>query len=147
MELFATDISEDALQLAKENAVGHAVADMIRFGLADLLPPVTAPFDVIAANLPYVRSDVVPNLPVASSFEPAVALDGGDDGLWLIGALLARLPEVLAADGVALLEIGADQADELQVLVRRVLPGWTCRVEPDLADHPRVAVVARNGSD
>ena len=144
VEIFATDLSEDALQLAKENAVGHGVADVMRFVAADLLPPVvSAPFEVIVANLPYVRADVVPTLPVAASFEPRLALDGGAGGLDLIGALFARLPGALAPGGVAMLEIGFDQAEEVRALAASVLPGWPCRIEPDLADHPRVAVVQR----
>ena len=144
--VFATDVSPDALALAVENAVGHGVADMVHFGVADLLAPgIPEPFDVLLANLPYVRSAVVPTLPVAASFEPGMALDGGPDGLALIGRLLARLPEALAPTGTALFEIGSDQADEMCALVQRVLPGWSCRVEPDLADHPRVALAERGG--
>jgi release factor glutamine methyltransferase len=142
--ILATDVSADALQLAKENAVGHGVADTMTFAVADLLPEDTDDaFDVVLANLPYVRSDVVPTLPVAASFEPALALDGGADGLALIGRLLERLPAALAPDGIAMLEIGSDQADAIVGLVERALPGWRCRVEPDLADHPRVALVER----
>jgi release factor glutamine methyltransferase len=145
--LLATDVSEDALQLAKENAVGHGVADLMRFTVADLLPSIVAPpFDIVLANLPYVRADVVPTLPIAASFEPIVALDGGADGLALIGRLLARLPEALAPGGVAMLEIGSDQADEMVLLAARALPGWSCQIEPDLADHPRVAVIRRPAS-
>jgi release factor glutamine methyltransferase len=143
VSFLATDVSDEALQLAKENAVGHGVADGMAFATADLLPPVVAPLDVILANLPYVRSSVVPTLPVAASFEPDVALDGGTDGLGPIERLLGRLPDVLTPDGVALFEIGSDQADEMAALVARTLPEWTCRVEPDLADHPRVAIVDR----
>ncbi len=140
----ATDVSEDALQLARENAVGHGVADRLRFINADLLPPVIAsPFDAVLANLPYVPSNVVPKLPIAASFEPPVALDGGPDGLDVIGRLLERLPEVLAPGGFALLEIGADQGVAIVVLAAQLLPGWTCMVEQDLAGKPRVARVAR----
>jgi release factor glutamine methyltransferase len=143
--ILATDASADALQLAKENAVGHGVADGMSFAVADLLPAtVDPPLDVVLANLPYVRSDVVPTLPVAASFEPTLALDGGGNGLALIGRLLERLPEVLATDGIAMFEIGFDQADEIVALVAATLPGWSCRVEPDLADHPRVAIVERS---
>jgi release factor glutamine methyltransferase len=138
----AIDVSPEALQLAMENAVGHGVADRMAFAIADLLPTETAPFEVILANLPYVRSDVVPTLPVAASFEPVLALDGGPDGLALIGRLLERLPDSLAPDGAALFEIGWDQADEMRALVGRALPDWSVRIEPDLADQPRVAIVA-----
>jgi len=142
--VIATDVSTDALDLARENAVGHAVADHARFLEADLLPPVVVdPFDLVLANLPYVRSDAMAALPVATSFEPPLALDGGADGLTVIERLLVRLPEVLTAGGVALLEIGSDQGDAIVELVGRVLPGWACAVEPDLAGQPRVVRLIR----
>jgi release factor glutamine methyltransferase len=142
--LTATDSSEDALQLARENAVAHAVGDRLEFERTDLLPGMaTAPWDVVLANLPYVRSDAVPELPVAASFEPALALDGGPDGLRVISRLLDQLPAGLARDGVALLEIGGDQGAGIRALVEDRLPGWTCEVELDLGRLPRVAIVRR----
>jgi release factor glutamine methyltransferase len=146
--LVALDASGDALDLARENAVGHAVGDAIVFERADLLsgvggPGGAAPFDVILANLPYVRHDAMAGLPIAASFEPVAALDGGVDGLEVIDRLLAQLPSALADEGVALLEIGADQEDALVSRVADLLPGWACRVERDLAGLPRVARVAR----
>lgn len=139
VEIVATDISPDALGLAVENAVGHAVADRIRFEVADLLPAAAPRFDIVLANLPYVRSDVVPGLPRPTSYEPVIALDGGPDGLAVIAGLVDRLPEVLAETGLALLEIGADQRDGVLALVAERLPGWRCTVELDLAGLPRVA--------
>ena len=80
VHLVATDSSGDALDLARENAVAHVVGESIEFVRSDLLADaaVTArgPFDLVLANLPYVRRDVVPTLPIAASFEPTVALDG-----------------------------------------------------------------------
>lgn len=143
----ATDRSPDALDLARDNAVGHAAADGMRFIEADLLPPVLpedgAPFDVLLANLPYVRSDAIAGLPIAASFEPRLALDGGIDGLDVVRTLLARLHEALAPDGVALLEIGADQGVSAPDAVEAALPGWRATVEPDLAGLPRVLRVSR----
>jgi len=143
VELLATDVSADALALAVENAVGHSVADRIEFAEADLLPDGVRAFDLVLANLPYVPSGDVPRLPVAASFEPAVALDGGPDGLSLVGRLLERLPDALAPGGLSLLEIGSDQEDAVLALVARVLPGWPASVERDLAGAPRVARIAR----
>jgi release factor glutamine methyltransferase len=138
--IIATDDSADALSLARENAVGHGVADRVRFLEADLLPPVVEPpFDVVLANLPYVRTDVIPTLPIAASFEPRAALDGGADGLAAITRLIERLPDALLDDGVALLEIGDDQGEAIRAAVQKRLPGWHCSIEPDLADQPRVA--------
>jgi release factor glutamine methyltransferase len=142
--LLAVDIDADALDLARENAVGHGVGDRLSFGASDLLPPVSTaqPWDVVTANLPYVRSEVVDAL-VASqaspAFEPRLALDGGDDGLAAIGRLLDQLPTGLGADGVALLEIGADHGEAIRGLAVDRLPGWTCTVIPDLAGLPRIA--------
>ena len=146
--LLATDVSDDALDLARENAVAHAVAEAIAFAQSDLLADASVaaskPFDLVLANLPYVRHDVVPVLPIAASFEPATALDGGEDGLEIIERLLQQLPERLAEDGLALIEIGADQGDLIVERCRHVLPGWQCDVEPDLAGLPRVARIQRS---
>ena len=61
----------------------------------------------------------------------------------MIDRLLDRLPSALAHDGVALLEIGSDQGSAIAAHVADRLPGWTVRVEPDLAGWPRVAVIER----
>src|SRR5205085_2767023 len=140
----ATDLSTDALSLATENAVGHGVADVIGFAPADLTDVAdNEPVDVIVANLPYVRTEEVPVLPLAASYEPQVAFDGGDDGLALVRRLLARLAQAFVHDGVALLEIGSDQADALSELVATALPGWTLVIHDDLAAWPRVAQIVR----
>ena len=145
--LEARDSSDEALQLARENALGHAVANAIAFDQADLLTSgggaARPPFDLVLANLPYVRRAALAGLPVATSFEPVLALDGGVDGLAVIERLLTQLPHALADGGLALLEIGADQGAAIIERCERVLPGWQCAVEPDLAGLPRVARIAR----
>lgn len=144
VEIIATDVSADAIALARENGVGHGVADHVRFLETDLVAPVVdGPYDLVVANLPYVASEDVDRLPVAASFEPRVALDGGSDGLDVIRRLLPRLPDALADGGVALLEIGADQGRAIAAAVSVALPGWRCVVESDLAGRPRVARIER----
>jgi len=143
VDLVVTDISADALDVAKDNAVGHAVADRMSFAQADLLPSAAGRFDLVLANLPYVRHDAMAGLPRATTFEPTLALDGGVDGLELIGRLVDRLPDVLVEDGVALLEIGADQGQAIEGLIFEALPGWSCAIEQDLAGLPRVARIGR----
>lgn len=143
VRILATDVSEDALMLAAENIVSHVAAEIVRLQRADLLPPDAAPFDLVLANLPYVRSAAMASLPAATTFEPALALDGGPDGLHVIRQLVDRLPRVLAHGGLCLLEIGADQGDEVVALVDERLPGWRCEVETDLAGLPRVARIER----
>jgi release factor glutamine methyltransferase len=139
----AADVSEDALQLAKENAVGHAIADRLAFEIADLLPS-GSQWDVVLANLPYVRTDAIPDLPKAASFEPVRALDGGVDGLQVIGRLLDQLPGAVAHGGAALLEIGGDQEHAFRDLAAARLRGWELEVARDLGGLPRVAVLRRS---
>jgi release factor glutamine methyltransferase len=143
--ILATDDAPEALDLARENAVGHAVGDRVAFREADLIPGDERAFDLVLANLPYVRTDAVADLPVAASFEPRHALDGGPDGLDVIRRLLEILPEVLAQRGLALLEIGADQEDGIIAAVAGISGRWSCVVERDLAGLPRVARVDRQG--
>jgi release factor glutamine methyltransferase len=138
----ATDISVEALDLARENAVGHGLADRLVFVEADLLPPVVdPPYAVVCANLPYVAAAQMDGLARELAFEPRAALDGGRDGLDLIRRLLDRLPDALAGGGVALLEIGADQGETVVEAVSTHLPGWRCTVQADLAGLPRIARV------
>ncbi len=86
---------------------------------------------------------MVPTLPVAASFEPVAALDGGADGLTIIERLLTELPDALAERGEALLEIGAEQGAAVEAAVARTLPGWPVTIHDDLAGRPRVAIVGR----
>ena len=144
--LLAVDSSAESLSLARENAVAHAVADAIAFVEADLLPAGEAPFDLILANLPYIPSADVDRLPVAASFEPRVALDGGPDGLDLVRRLLRALPSVLGPTGTALLEIGFDQGPAVEAEVAALTGTWDCHVQPDLSGRPRLAWVGRRGA-
>jgi len=142
--VIATDASDAALDLARENAVGHAVADRIVFVVADLIPHhVDPPYALVCANLPYVPTAELDRLAPELGFEPRQALDGGPDGLDVIRRLLDHLGTSLAADGTALLEIGADQGEAIRHEVEARLPGWSVTVRPDLAGHPRLARIER----
>ncbi len=140
----AIESSPEALDLARENAVGHAVADRIVFVTADLIPHhVDPPYTIVCANLPYVPSRDLERLSPELSFEPREALDGGADGLDVIRRLLDHLPTSLAADGLVLLEIGSDQGETVGREVAARLPGWRCTVSPDLSGRPRLARIVR----
>jgi release factor glutamine methyltransferase len=99
--------------------------------------------DVLTANLPYVRSDEVDRREGSHAFEPRAALDGGSDGLDVVRRLVAQLPDRLAADGVALLEVGAGQAEATRSLVEALPMRSVVSIHPDLAGIDRVVRVAR----
>jgi release factor glutamine methyltransferase len=144
--LTATDISPEALVVARHNAQRHGVADRIQFVQSDLLgcmefgTPDRQLFDLIVANLPYIDSSELRELPVAD-FEPRLALDGGPGGLALIARLLSQAPAALASGGRLLLEIGATQGAAALALARGAFPAASARVERDLAGLDRVLVI------
>lgn len=142
----ASDRSGDALAVATINVVSHGLADLFTFAQGDLTDvlPSPLPVDLLMANLPYIPSASIPVLPVAASFEPVEALDGGPDGLAIIRRLLPELPAAVAAGGAVLLEIGADQSETLCDAVARLLPHWSCRIHADLGGSPRVAQLERS---
>jgi release factor glutamine methyltransferase len=140
----ATDLSADALSLAIENAVGHGVADQIDFATADLIgDDQRDAVDLVIANLPYIPSADIPALPVAASYEPVAALDGGPDGLTVIRRLLGELPAALKERGLALIEFGDGQRDRIVSAVDDSLLGWAVAIHDDLGGRPRVAEVTR----
>jgi release factor glutamine methyltransferase len=142
VRLVVSDVSPAALELASENLADHR-AGPVQLVLGDLLEPAgrIAPLpDVVIANLPYIPHDDVGRLPVAASFEPRVALDGGPDGLSLLRRLISELPERMAAGGVALLEVGTGQAS---AVLARLPPGFGGEALRDLAGAERVVRLAR----
>ena len=138
----AVDVSPDALDLARENAVGHGVADRMVFREGDLLPGGEPPYAVICANLPYVATAAMDGSGPRTSRSSRASRSTADRTGWTsIRRLLDRLPLVLDGDGVALLEIGADQGEAVVAAAAEILPGWRCTVRPDLAGLPRLARV------
>jgi release factor glutamine methyltransferase len=108
--VFATDVSPDALAVARANAERHGLA--LTFLEGDLEAPLLAhgPFDLVTANLPYIPAGELAALPPEVRAEPALALDGGPDGLALVRRLVAAAPALLAPGGALVLEIGVGQA-------------------------------------
>ena len=118
LTVFASDVSEDALAVARGNAERLGLA--VTFVKGSLVEPLrtSAPFDLLVANLPYVPTAEVAGLPAEVRCEPRLALDGGEDGLDLVRALVAQAAGVLAPGGALVLEIGAGQAAASTELLR-----------------------------
>jgi release factor glutamine methyltransferase len=135
--VFASDASPAALEVARGNAERHAAA--VTFVEGDLQAPLAphAPFTLIVANLPYIPTAELAALPPDVRSEPALALDGGADGLDLVRRLVAAAPALLAPGGALALEIGAGQAAATSALLRDA--GFTdVKTRKDLAGIERV---------
>jgi release factor glutamine methyltransferase len=109
----ATDISSEALSLARENAVRHSLNGKIAFHEADLFPRGEERFDWIIANLPYIATAELALLQREVQHDPFIALDGGSDGLRLIRRLIEAASARFAPGGILAMEVGHDQAAEV----------------------------------
>jgi release factor glutamine methyltransferase len=168
LRLVATDISGDALIVARSNALRCGVASRITFMHGDLAEPLLAArapgdpahLDLLIANLPYVPSAEVDAAKAAASIrelaprdlsrlaiaaEPRLALDGGVDGLELIRRVIAELPRLLRPGGVALLEFGDGQGDAVVRLAEGLGIGWRVAIRGDLSGRERMAEIRRSG--
>lgn len=139
-KVYATDISADALEVARLNAEKHGVLNRITFRHGDMLEPLPEPVDLIIANLPYVRKAEIPQTGPLS-YEPRSALDGGDAGLDKITALCHQASGKLRPDGNLLLEIGQGQAEAVVSLLRRLFPSAQIEVTRDPGGIERVVSV------
>lgn len=138
----ATDISEEALSLARKNAERHKVSSRIQFLQGDLLAPAPAQVEGVVANLPYVTTAEWQNLPRhIREHEPRIALDGGADGLDLFRRLFAQAPQHVKPDGWLLLEIGATQGQAVSALARQAFPRAAVNLHKDYAGLQRVVEV------
>ncbi|MBI3302940.1 MAG: peptide chain release factor N(5)-glutamine methyltransferase [Deltaproteobacteria bacterium] len=143
-EIWATDVSADALAVARENARRHGVAGRIRFLRGDLFTAVardTDGFHLIVSNPPYIAHHDLDTLqPEVRNWEPCDALDGGIDGLDFYRCLLSEGLPYLRSGGWLVMEIGQGQSPEIMRLVRerRDLSEGLC--VRDYAGHERVVV-------
>jgi release factor glutamine methyltransferase len=136
VEGFATDISKQALLLARENAKQNDVQLMLE--KSDLFDQVRGTFDLIVSNPPYIRTGEIAHLmPEVRDFEPPEALDGGEDGLFFYRKIIGECAGYLNPQGRVLFEIGFDQGEEVSSLLREA--GFRdVRITQDLARHDRV---------
>lgn len=147
--IVATDVSSDALALARENADRSGMGEMIDFRLGSLYDPLHGDrFDAIVSNPPYVaeRDRVTLDAEVAD-WEPASALFAGADGLDVIRPLVAGAGRHLCGGGLLALEIGADQAEAVMALIRSTAEFMEPRVEKDLCGRNRVVLAERRARD
>jgi release factor glutamine methyltransferase len=139
--VLATDISQAALEVARENAARHSVADRIDFVRCDLLPDAPGNFDVLASNPPYIAEDERESLArEVKDFEPQQALFAGATGYEIYQRLLPVAAHALKPGGWLVLEIGAGQSAQLREMLREWRDVATVR---DLAGIERVVCARR----
>lgn len=145
--LTAIDLSSSAIAIAKENAERNGVAGRIRFHEGDLLAPVAEErFEIVVSNPPYVPEADHASLAVeVRSYEPALALFAGDDGLEVYRRLIPAAFAALTPGGYVVLEIGYDQDEAIRALLAASGFGQIEFVS-DLQGIPRVACAQKRQS-
>ena len=112
IEATAIDISSDAMAVTKQNYQNLELKNSIKFLVQNWGENLVKKYDCVISNPPYIDTDVISTLqPDVQNFEPKLALDGGNDGMDCYRDIAAQLPNLLNPDGVALFEIGINQAE------------------------------------
>ena len=140
-EIHATEISTDALEIARANAARLGLDHRVTFHSTDLLHGVAGPFDIVASNPPYVGESEYDKVQLeVRKFEPRCAVFAGADGMDVIRRLAPQARTVLKPGGYLAIEIGYSQ----EAVVRAVLHDWQdVRTVPDLQGIPRVVVAKK----
>jgi release factor glutamine methyltransferase len=138
-----TDISAEAIAVARANAEKFGLAARCSFAVCDIAQGLTGPFDLIVSNPPYIaRGDIATLEPEVREHDPALALDGGIDGLDAYRAIAAQTRPLLAAGAHLVVELGSGQEAAVRELLTQA--GLTTgKVRADLAAIPR-ALAAQN---
>ena len=140
----ATDISKEALEVARKNANLNNVN--IEFIESDLFDELTErSFDIILSNPPYIETDTINTLVKDVQSEPHLALDGGKDGLKFYRRILAEAHKYLKTDGYLMLEIGYNQGNAVINLEHKNLKLITKQPIKDLAGNDRVVIFQKEG--
>lgn len=140
----ATDISEQALEVARRNVERHGVGSRVRLTRTDVLEDERGPFDLITANPPYVRAGDRRGLqPEVREHEPEVALYGGADGVDLVARVVSQAASRLRAGGHLIFEFGFGQDVMVEQLIADA-PGLTMvGLRRDLQGIARTAIARR----
>jgi len=145
--IFGTDISHGAIDVARRNAARNNVFQSCTFLHGDLAAPLGrfAPFDGLAANLPYIPTADIPGRPDPVAFEPPLALDGGPDGLALYRRLIAMLPALLAPEAPVVFEAAPGTIEPLAALVAEAFPRARPHIGRDFAGLGRYVAFTPEG--
>lgn len=140
-QVIASDVSRQALDVARDNAQRLGVDDRVSFVEGEWAQPLRehAPFDMLLSNPPYVTAAEVEELAAdVRNYEPHTALTAGDDGMQAYRALLRDAPALVAQAGYVALEVDPRRAEQVATLVGEAFPRAQVRRIEDLTDRDRV---------
>ncbi len=142
-QVIAVDICPDALKMADENAASSGLGDHIQLVRSDLFKSLDQDLmgkvDAIISNPPYVESDSIKDLlPEIKDFEPAIALDGGRDGLLVIGEIVQESIQFLRAGGLMALEVGCGQAERVREIMGKTYAYTSIEIKQDYSGIDRI---------
>ena len=140
-EVTAVDISNDALKVAKRNAINNQVENQITFVSSDMFTNLNEEkFDIIVSNPPYIRTKVIETLETKVQNEPYIALDGGEDGLYFYREIVKNAYQYLKFKGYLCMEIGFDQKIDVIELIENEDKFENTYSKKDLYDNDRIIV-------
>ena len=140
-EITAIDISNDALKIAKKNAVSNNVENQITFISSDMFTNLNEEkFDIIVSNPPYIKTNVIKELDIQVKNEPYIALDEGEDGLDFYKKIINESYQYLKCNGYLCLEIGFDQKFDVIELIENAEKFEGTYSKKDLFDNDRIII-------
>lgn len=139
-KIYAVDISNSALEVAKKNAIKNGVDKKIEFINSDMFENIdeSKKFDIIVSNPPYIETKIISSLDKQVQNEPKIALDGGVDGLNFYRNILINSKKYLKENGVIAMEIGYNQKEAVTKLFKQEFKNVCCKT--DLSGNDRVIV-------
>lgn len=140
-KLYASDISDKALKVAKKNAIGNKVYDKITFIKSDWFKNMPKmKFDIIVSNPPYIKRDEIKKLSKEVQNEPNIALNGGIDGLKYYREIISKAYDYLKYNGYLCLEIGYDQKEDVIEIIENANRYTNTYSKKDLFENDRIIV-------
>ena len=140
-QIIAIDISNEALKIAKKNAISNNVEGQITFINSDMFENLSEEkFDIIVSNPPYIKTNTINELEEQVKKEPYIALDGGNDGLDFYRKIVRNAYQFLKYNGYLCLEIGFDQKIDVMELIENEEKYENTYSKKDLYDNDRVVI-------
>lgn len=137
VNIIATDISENAIEIAEKNAIKNNAENKIKFVVSDMFKNIENKFDIIVSNPPYIETKEIEKLSKEVKNEPIIALDGGNDGIKYYKIIADNYNKFLNIGGYLLLEIGYNQGESVSKLFKN------SEIKKDLSGNNRVILVKK----